>query len=317
MAYISTSLKKTFDIEKIVTIHFFEYPPDFVFLGESHNFWEVAFVDSGAAEIYADEKYHLLERGEAIFHKPMEFHTLRSAKGTAPSLFIFSFVCNSPAMGLFENSVVKLSDAEKNMLSTIKVEAEKCFSTPINLPTIERVLLDENALIGSEQVIQNMLELFLVSIARKENSTATKSANHSSHSVYSTGKNSLFIKQVLTYFLDHLQDHLSIKQIAEDNLIGRSRLQEIFHDEFDCGAMQIFSEMKINKAKELIRGKTLSLKEISDALGYNDFSYFSKHFKKIVGYSPSSYANSIQSISTTNSSGTPIKWHLLFYEELK
>lgn len=38
MAYVSTKLKREFQIESIVTIHYFEYMNDFVFTGETHDF---------------------------------------------------------------------------------------------------------------------------------------------------------------------------------------------------------------------------------------------------------------------------------------
>ena len=39
MGYVSTRMKKEINIESIVTIHYFEYMKNFVFQGESHDFW--------------------------------------------------------------------------------------------------------------------------------------------------------------------------------------------------------------------------------------------------------------------------------------
>ena len=55
MAYISTTLEKTFQIESIVTIHYFEYMNDFVFSGGILRFWEFLYVDKGKVSVQADD----------------------------------------------------------------------------------------------------------------------------------------------------------------------------------------------------------------------------------------------------------------------
>ena len=44
MTYIPTPLKREIIIDAVVTIHYFEYMRDFVFPGESHDFWEFLYV---------------------------------------------------------------------------------------------------------------------------------------------------------------------------------------------------------------------------------------------------------------------------------
>ena len=51
MTYIETKLKREIVIDSIITIHYFEYMRDFVFRGESHDFWEFMYVDKGTPEI--------------------------------------------------------------------------------------------------------------------------------------------------------------------------------------------------------------------------------------------------------------------------
>lgn len=54
MAYQSVQLDSELSIEKIYTIHYYEYQNDFYFSGERHNFWEFQCVDKGSAEIVTD-----------------------------------------------------------------------------------------------------------------------------------------------------------------------------------------------------------------------------------------------------------------------
>ena len=45
MNYKSIDLKDCITVDKIFTIHYFEYMSDFSFPGESHDFWEFICVD--------------------------------------------------------------------------------------------------------------------------------------------------------------------------------------------------------------------------------------------------------------------------------
>ena len=73
MTYIKTTLKREIAIDSIITIHYFEYMKDFVFHGESHDFWEFLYVDQGSVIVQAGENHFRMEAGDIIFHEPMNF----------------------------------------------------------------------------------------------------------------------------------------------------------------------------------------------------------------------------------------------------
>ena len=77
MTYIKTTLKREIAIDSIITIHYFEYMKDFVFHGESHDFWEFLYVDQGSVIVQAGENHFRMEAGDIIFHEPNEFHAIR------------------------------------------------------------------------------------------------------------------------------------------------------------------------------------------------------------------------------------------------
>lgn len=79
--------------------------------------------------------------------------------------------------------------------------------------------------------------------------------------------------------------------------MGLSQLQRIFRSQCGCGIIEYFSQLKIQRAKELIRENTLNFTQIADYLGYTSIHYFSRQFKKITGMTPSDYALSIKALS--------------------
>ena len=89
MAFESMYLEEDIHIDRIYTIHYFEYKSDFHFAGERHNFWEFQCVDKGKAEIETDNGIYHLTSGQPpkipsssqIIEKIMSF----CASGTLPS----------------------------------------------------------------------------------------------------------------------------------------------------------------------------------------------------------------------------------------
>src|SRR5262245_32166435 len=99
--YQRTLLAPTIVIDRLITMFYFEFGRDYVFSGESHNFWELLYVDRGEIEVMADEERHLLTQGMMIFHKPNEYHRFYAVGGKAPNVIVMTFECESEAIGQF------------------------------------------------------------------------------------------------------------------------------------------------------------------------------------------------------------------------
>ena len=54
------------------------------------------------------------------------------------------------------------------------------------------------------------------------------------------------------------------------------------------------SQLRIQRAKELLADETMTVSEIAEIVGYNDYFYFIKVFKKVQGISPSKYRKTLQ-----------------------
>lgn len=149
MAFESMYLEEDIHIDRIYTIHYFEYKSDFHFAGERHNFWEFQCVDKGKAEIETDNGIYHLTSGQLIFHRPNEFHNLIAIGNTAPNIVVVSFECDSPCMKFFEKKLLKLSDSERNLMGMLIAEARRCIKTPLDDPYTEKMEKKEDFLFGS------------------------------------------------------------------------------------------------------------------------------------------------------------------------
>ena len=127
--FIPTKLCGELEITHIVTLHDFQYTPDFLFTGESHNFWELAFIRSGSVGVMAGSNGYILKGGEVIFHSPNEYHNIWANRDAA-EVVIISFISDSPAMRFFEKRMLSLSCEEISIIDKLLSLGEETFSEP-------------------------------------------------------------------------------------------------------------------------------------------------------------------------------------------
>ena len=294
MNYTPTTLSETIHIDSLFTIHYFEYTNDFMFDGETHDFWEFLCVDKGTVEITMDNQRYTLRKNEIAFHKPNEFHKVSTRGQAAPNLVVISFQSNSAFMDFFQNRILKIDEKERAILADIIKEAQDVFDCPLNDPYLTQMPKKETAPLGAEQIIKLQLEHFLIHLARRYVNVEPK------HLVLPSLKNgSEVFMRIVNYMECNLSNNLSIAQICRDNAIGHTSLQMIFNTEAHSGVIEYFIHMKINAAKYMIRQGELNFSQIADSLGYSSIYYFSRQFKKVTGMTPSEYVSSIKAIVET------------------
>lgn len=100
------------------------------------------------------------------------------------------------------------------------------------------------------------------------------------------------IQKLLNYIDAHFAEPLSLTDLANHFHFNPSYLSTYFSTHHRVGFNEYINEIRIEKAKELLRNGTVSISKISGMAGYSDHSYFCKVFKKKTGKSPSSYRRS-------------------------
>ena len=83
---------------------------------------------------------------------------------------------------------------------------------------------------------------------------------------------------------------ISLKSISTLFNMNSNYLSQLFKSETGMTYSQYITELRINKAKQLIKESRLSLSEISECVGFNDYFYFIKKFKKVVGVTPGNFS---------------------------
>lgn len=108
---------------------------------------------------------------------------------------------------------------------------------------------------------------------------------------FSTIHYSNLVKEVVNYIGNHISEEVTVTILSETFHVNDSHLARKFKKETNYTISEYVNQQKIEAAKLLLQGKEMSVGKVSERLGYNSSSYFSKVFKKLTGEAPANYAN--------------------------
>jgi two-component system, response regulator YesN len=101
--------------------------------------------------------------------------------------------------------------------------------------------------------------------------------------------NSDYIVKAVQEISSNYMNKLTLHNLSESLHINSAYLSVLFKKEMGSNFSDYLNSMRIKKSKELLVTTNLSLLEISLQTGFEEQSYFTKVFKKIVGCTPNKY----------------------------
>lgn len=101
------------------------------------------------------------------------------------------------------------------------------------------------------------------------------------------------IDSVIKELREHYMEDIQLTTLASRYNISSGRLSTMIKDELQMNFSDYVAQLRIQRAKELLSDESLSIQEIAEIVGYNDYYYFTKVFKKVQGISPSKYRKSL------------------------
>ncbi len=106
----------------------------------------------------------------------------------------------------------------------------------------------------------------------------------------SRDKNGKRVTDIIKYIEEnYTNEDMSLNMVAEHMNFSPNHLSAIFSQETGQTLIKYLTDLRIKKAKELLKCTSMRASEICEAVGYKDSHYFSYLFKKNVGMSPMEY----------------------------
>lgn len=283
--FFLTELQKTLDVTHIVTLHDFKYTRDFLFTGESHDFWEMAFIRRGSVGVMAGSSGYTLGAGEAIFHAPNEYHNIW-ANGDSAEVVIITFVCPSPAMKFFDRRLLSLSDEEIGIIESLLALGEKTFLDPPDIIYQKKLSLNPDAKQGTLQLLKLRLEELLI-LLLQNSETIDRSLRKSATA--GSENDRLITNSIIRTLTERIYGTTTLDEVCSGVLFSKSYLKKLFKQNTGYSIMDYYTHLKIERAKILLKDEDMSVSEIAERLGYSSIHYFSRVFKNKTGQNPTEY----------------------------
>ena len=96
-------------------------------------------------------------------------------------------------------------------------------------------------------------------------------------------------------FIDeHISEEITVQRLCEEFSISRTSLYEQLRISLGGGIASHIRHKRLEYAKKLIKSSEMTISEIADKVGYDDYNYFLRSFKKEFGISPKKLMKSIK-----------------------
>ena len=95
--------------------------------------------------------------------------------------------------------------------------------------------------------------------------------------------------KIMKYIRSNLGNKVTLGDIGAITFFSPIYCDTVFKRETGSSIIDYLLDARIDEAKKLLLEGTMSLREISEAVGFNDYNYFSRAFKLRSGYPPSVY----------------------------
>ena len=289
--YNKYELKTVVTISALINISYYKLPKNFLFSGESHDFWEFIYADQGELVITAGERRYLLKAGELAFHQPGEFHKFQETGHGGSNVIVVSFVCDSPCMETFRHKILFLNQNEKQCLHNVVKESELSYESFEKAPPNINMKKKTNAPYGSDQLLKTSLEQLIICIHRHDDSIGIRERCIRSNELQN---HAAAVKQISTLLETKYDQKLTLDQLAETAGISISQLKRIFKEQTGYSVITYLTRIRIGEAKRLIQESNYTFTQIAEKTGFDNIYYFSRRFKEITGITPSEYALSLK-----------------------
>ena len=218
--------------------------------------YDLTFVLSGRLEYTVGEKTYLLSKNDAVFIPP---GVERSRRGLDESVKYVSFnFCLADGVTLPFETFMK-----------------DCITSDIRKLVASFPYSHMLSQYYSEQRLMNLANCILLELLQTS-SVLTKNEH---------------VLCAVRFIDEHITERISLASLSEKLSLSREYLAYIFKKETGKRLTDFVNERKMMIAKELVSAHEMTLSDISQHLGYDNYNYFSRLFKRYFDISPKALRN--------------------------
>ncbi len=246
-----------------------------------HDCYEIYYSVFGGKQFLIDNKVYTINPGDVFVINQYESHYVSQVDREAHERIIISI----------HPDFIKFLSTKSTDLSYCFTHRPSNFSHKLsfNKEQQQRFLYFINKITSANDYGSDLLErAAFIELMLLLNSAYLKNTDCSTEGIVSFKYNKL-VDDILSFINQNISQNISLEEISSHFFISESYLCRIFKTATGMTINKYITARRISIAKSLLAGN-LSLNEVCEQCGYNNYSNFVKAFTKTVGISPKKYA---------------------------
>lgn len=245
-----------------------------------HDYYEFYFFLEGDVQIQIGEEIFPVRYGDIMLIPPHLPHcTIIRSHDTPYRRFVF-WISQEYCNHLLQSSpdyayIMQYVETEKNYIFHTDQIAFNAIQSKI-LRLLEEMRAEKFGRNAQISICINDLVLALNRLVYEQTTPKYKNTEH------------LLYQQLEEYIEDHLEEDLSLEELAKKFYASKYHIAHVFKDNIGLSIHQYITKKRLNLCREAISGK-MSITEAYHRFGFGDYSSFYRAFKKEYGISPKDY----------------------------
>lgn len=99
------------------------------------------------------------------------------------------------------------------------------------------------------------------------------------------------VEQAKSILADNLQNPPKMEELAANLYISYSWFRSVFKEQTGMAPGEYHQQLRLEKAKQILDASDLSIRQVSEILGFSNQNHFSALFKRKTGLSPANFRN--------------------------
>jgi YesN/AraC family two-component response regulator len=99
------------------------------------------------------------------------------------------------------------------------------------------------------------------------------------------------LQKAVIFISNNFMNKITLNNVAKEACMSRYHFSREFKKTLGCTYKDYLNNLRIEKARELLKNSRLSITEAAFSVGYSDLTNFERVFKRIVGCTPKEFKN--------------------------
>ena len=194
---------------------------------------------------------------------------------------------------LYENIGLECCEKEEwtylEVRQTVRRFLNLLFEEKTRKTETDRILENQSMMEMADKAIDSMDRNQLVEILDEVIQSVVEKKQQATSDSIKSG-----IRQAVIYVQEHFEENLSLSSLSAQFHVESSYFSKMFRKETGENLMLFICRKRMEKAVEYMKNTDRNLTEIAFMVGYDDYTYFNKVFKKMMGISPREYRNQLE-----------------------